>query len=95
MVLGHRDVGRLGRLGRLGARPRGALPVAAAALGSAPGIRASPFYEGSSRGLTWVYRIPFYRQKVHEDLYNCLHFSMCARHPCAGAMLIFSVSFQV
>ena len=24
----------------------------------------------------------------------CLHFSMCARHPCAGAMLIFSVSFQ-
>ena len=24
----------------------------------------------------------------------CLHFSICARHPCAGAMLIFSVSFQ-
>ena len=24
----------------------------------------------------------------------CLHFSMCACHPCAGAMLIFSVSFQ-
>ena len=26
---------------------------------------------------------------------NCLHFSICACHPCAGAMLIFSVSFQV
>ena len=25
---------------------------------------------------------------------NCLHFSICACHPCAGAMLIFSVSFQ-
>ena len=24
----------------------------------------------------------------------CLHFSMCARHPCARAMLIFSVPFQ-
>ena len=23
-----------------------------------------------------------------------LHFSICARHPCAGAMLIFPVSFQ-
>ena len=25
---------------------------------------------------------------------NCVHFSICACHPCAGAMLIFSVSFQ-
>ena len=25
---------------------------------------------------------------------NCLHFSICACHPCAGAMLMFSVSFQ-
>ena len=25
---------------------------------------------------------------------NQLHFSICACHPCAGAMLIFSVSFQ-
>ena len=25
---------------------------------------------------------------------NLLHFSICACHPCAGAMLIFSVSFQ-
>ncbi len=25
---------------------------------------------------------------------NCLHFSICACHPCAGAMLILSVSFQ-
>ena len=24
----------------------------------------------------------------------CLHFSICACHPCAGAMLNFSVSFQ-
>ena len=23
-----------------------------------------------------------------------IHFSICARHPCAGAMLRFSVSFQ-
>ena len=30
-----------------------------------------------------------------KELQNkCLHFSICARHPCAGAMLIFSVSFQ-
>ena len=26
---------------------------------------------------------------------SCLHFSMCARHPCARAMLTFSASFQV
>ena len=26
---------------------------------------------------------------------NLIHFSICACHPCAGAMLIFSVSFQV
>ena len=26
---------------------------------------------------------------------TCLHFSMCACHPCAGALLIFSASFQV
>ena len=25
----------------------------------------------------------------------CLHFSICACHPCAGAMLIFSVPFQL
>ena len=25
---------------------------------------------------------------------KCLHFSICACHPCAGAMLLFSVSFQ-
>ena len=25
---------------------------------------------------------------------TCSHFSICACHPCAGAMLIFSVSFQ-
>ena len=32
---------------------------------------------------------------THACMYNnCLHFSMCACHPCAGAMLIFSVSFQ-
>ena len=27
-------------------------------------------------------------------LKNCLHFSTCAYYPCAGAMLIFFVSFQ-
>ena len=25
---------------------------------------------------------------------TCFHFSICACHPCAGTMLIFSVSFQ-
>ena len=25
---------------------------------------------------------------------NCLHFSICACHPCAGAMRVFSVSFE-
>ena len=25
---------------------------------------------------------------------HCLHFSICACHPCAGAMLIFSVPLQ-
>ena len=30
----------------------------------------------------------------HATAKNCLHFSICACHPCAGAMLIFSVSFQ-
>ena len=25
----------------------------------------------------------------------CLHFSMCACHPCAGAMLMFHVSLQL
>ena len=32
------------------------------------------------------------RRKLHRK--DCLHFSICACHPCAGAMLIFSVSFQ-
>ena len=31
---------------------------------------------------------------VESQRKNCLHFSICACHPCAGAMLIFSVSFQ-
>ena len=31
---------------------------------------------------------------IYIYIYNCLHFSICACHPCAGAMLIFSVSFQ-
>ena len=33
------------------------------------------------------------KQFLHVRV-NCLHFSICACHPCAGAMLIFSVSFQ-
>ena len=33
-------------------------------------------------------------QHSHFGKKNCLHFSICACHPCAGAMLIFSVSFQ-
>ena len=34
------------------------------------------------------------RTAVYILHYNCLHFSICACHPCAGAMLIFSASFQ-
>ena len=30
-----------------------------------------------------------------RSIKSCLHFSICACHPSAGAMLIFSVSFQV
>ena len=30
----------------------------------------------------------------HRHAKNLVHFSICACHPCAGAMLIFSVSFQ-
>ena len=33
-------------------------------------------------------------QIAGEVTKNCVHFSICACHPCAGAMLIFSVSFQ-
>ena len=32
--------------------------------------------------------------KDAENKKNVIHFSICACHPCAGAMLIFSVSFQ-
>ena len=31
---------------------------------------------------------------LHLGANKCLHFSICPCHPCAGAMLIFSVSFQ-
>ena len=34
------------------------------------------------------------RKRSHKTRKNCVHFSICACHPCAGAMLIFSVSFQ-
>jgi len=39
------------------------------------------------------------REKIEEKKEkkkqkNLDHFSICACHPCAGAMLIFSVSFQ-
>lgn len=40
-----------------------------------------------TRGLT---KLPNYCNKSKK----LLHFSICACHPCAGAMLIFSVSFQ-
>jgi hypothetical protein len=32
--------------------------------------------------------------EIKEEKKNLDHFSICACHPCAGAMLIFSVSFQ-
>ena len=32
--------------------------------------------------------------RAHAARRHRLHFSTCARHPCAGAMLIFPVSFQ-
>ena len=34
------------------------------------------------------------RRRGDLEVENCLLFSMCACHPCAGAMLIFSVSLQ-
>ena len=37
---------------------------------------------------------PFAARSVPKSEKNWLHFSICACHPCAGAMLIFSVSFQ-
>ena len=38
---------------------------------------------------------PFmYYHTIISILYNRLHFSICACHPCARAMLIFSFSFQ-
>ena len=33
-------------------------------------------------------------KEAPEEKKNLDHFSICACHPCAGAMLIFSVSFQ-
>ncbi len=44
--------------------------------------------------------VPFYlkhaaqRLRIMKFAKKCLHFSICACHPCVGAMLIFSVSFQ-
>ena len=35
-----------------------------------------------------------YSSWLISDLFGLVHFSICACHPCAGAMLIFSVSFQ-
>ena len=37
-------------------------------------------------------KAPILLSKISKKLWN--HFSICACHPCAGAMLIFSVSFQ-
>jgi hypothetical protein len=51
------------------------------------GLPKEPRRAQKHRSLT-VYASPGREQK------NCLHFSICACHPCAGAMLIFSVSFQ-
>ena len=34
------------------------------------------------------------KSKATNKSKNCLHFSICACHPCAGAMLIFSVSHR-
>ena len=40
--------------------------------------------------------VPLNRLTTHEFTAKKveIHFSICACHPCAGAMLIFSVSFQ-
>ena len=29
-----------------------------------------------------------------QKVKGCVHFSICARHPCAGAMLVFPIPFQ-
>ena len=65
-------------------------------MGSRSPIGDPPFVESVTESLpsgtksivVYVNLPPKIQQK------NCLHFSICACHPCAGAMLIFSVSFQ-
>ena len=37
---------------------------------------------------------PILKHDLRKGSKNVIHFSICACHPCAGAMLIFSVSFQ-
>ena len=56
---------------------------------------------GVCRVCTYTYRVRrrllnVYIERHERNTTTCLLlFSICACHPCAGAMLIFSVSFQV
>ena len=42
----------------------------------------------------YIYNHHHNNNNNHCNNNSCLHFSICARHPCAGAILILSVSFQ-
>ena len=51
------------------------------------------YISASTYIFSFFYSIYIYIFILKKEI-NCLHFSICACHPCAGAMLIFSVSFQ-
>ena len=63
----------------LAVAPSGLLPAVPDL--AAPLLRASALTTGTSLA----------RVRVRQNL---VHFSICACHPCTGAMLFFSVSFQ-
>jgi len=58
---------------------------------------AATFVLAVSKRFAHLYCVMTYCQWIcfHGKSQKCLHFSICACHPCAGAILIFSVSFQV
>ena len=63
-----------------------------AAQGAEPDRGVAPAEADRDDASVGAKRVLLCRRKKSRN--NCLHFSICACHPCAGAMLIFSVSFQ-
>ena len=64
--------------------------------GGGRGVRVSPCRRIARNGISAA--LPLQRRRRLRGFFfprkNFVHFSICACHPCAGAMLIFSVSFQ-